>query len=159
MVYGDLSSIVQLGVGLHLGAALLQMYGELGIQPLSRTLSRIRSLFDEKNLEKDPKKGPDMLDELAALEGGFELFKIRYSNDYAWHMKLNSAFAFFILVLLVVIAFKAECTISTSLAILIVTVSIVPAPVSVATLLFKVSRNIQTIKGRADRFLKKIESP
>ena len=45
MKYGDLASIVQLGVGLHVGTAVLQLYGELGVQPLERKISGIRRLF------------------------------------------------------------------------------------------------------------------
>ena len=43
--YGDFSSLVQLGVGLHVGTALLQLYGELAVEPLTRTLDRTRTLF------------------------------------------------------------------------------------------------------------------
>ena len=46
MKYGDFSSVVQLGVGLHVGTALLQLYGELGVQPLVRVLNRTRSLLN-----------------------------------------------------------------------------------------------------------------
>ena len=32
MKYGDFSSLVQLGAGLHIGTAFLQVYGELGVE-------------------------------------------------------------------------------------------------------------------------------
>jgi hypothetical protein len=48
MKYGDFSSLVQLEVGLHLGTALLQLYGELGMQPLVRTVERIKILISEE---------------------------------------------------------------------------------------------------------------
>jgi hypothetical protein len=84
MKYGDFSSLVQLGVGIHLGTALLQLYGELGVQPLVRTIARIESLFvDETELPKDVE------DELRRLECDFDIFKIRLFNEYKSFVKLR----------------------------------------------------------------------
>ena len=53
MKYGDLSSVVQLGVGLHVGGAVLQLFGELGV-PLERRIARIRGLFRLPEAERPP---------------------------------------------------------------------------------------------------------
>jgi len=68
MKYGDFSSLVQLGIGLHLGTALLQMYGELGVAPLVRTIDRVRSLYLVPEGEQPPKS---LKEELERLESKY----------------------------------------------------------------------------------------
>jgi hypothetical protein len=41
MTFGDFSSLVQLGVGLHAGTALFQLLSEFGVAPLERRLGRL----------------------------------------------------------------------------------------------------------------------
>jgi hypothetical protein len=45
MKNGDLSSVVQLGVGLHVGTAVLQIFADFGVTPLERRIARVRTLF------------------------------------------------------------------------------------------------------------------
>ena len=56
--------VVQLGVGLHVGTALLQLYGELGVEPLARVLERTRSLFAAPQEERPPKAIEEELERL-----------------------------------------------------------------------------------------------
>jgi len=105
MKYGDLSSIVQLGVGLHVGTAVLQLYGELGIAPLERRITRIRRLFRVPEPERPSR---ELEEELNWVESRYELFKIEFFREYRWCVALNSIVALVLAVLLVVIALKAD---------------------------------------------------
>jgi hypothetical protein len=136
---------VQLGVGLHVGTAVLQLYGELGVQPLVRTITRIRSLFAEK--ERPPK---EVEDELNKLESDFDIFKIRLFNEYKKYVKINSAFAVVLVIVLMVIAYKAEDMIATELTIFIVALSVLPAPVTLCALWRDAAMEIRPIKEQAD---------
>src|SRR5689334_3204346 len=110
MKYGDLSSIVQLGVGLHIGTAVLQMYGELGIAPLERRISRIRRLFQGPEPERPPR---ELEEELNIVESRYGLFKIEFFREYRWCVVLNTAVAVLLATALIVIAVKADDPIST----------------------------------------------
>ena len=66
---------MQLGVGLHAGTALLQIYGEIGIQPLVRTLARIKNIVGESELEQEA-----LTEEKRKLEADFDIFKILLFN-------------------------------------------------------------------------------
>jgi hypothetical protein len=146
MKYGDFSSLVQLGAGLHVGTALLQVYGELGVQPLVRTIVRIRSLFgDEK--ERPPKETED---ELNKLESDFEVFKIRLFNEYKRYVKINSVVAVILVIMLIVLAYKAEDMISAELTIVIVALSVLPAPLTLGALWVDAAREIRPIVAQAN---------
>jgi hypothetical protein len=109
MKYGDLSSIVQLGVGLHVGTAVLQLYTELGIKPLEQKIARIRSLFLVENVAERP---PDALgEELDRLESRYELFKIEFFEEYKWCVVLVTGVACLLAIFLVMIAVWADATI------------------------------------------------
>lgn len=90
MNYGDFSSVVQLGVGLHLGAAFLQLYGEYGLAPLVRTIGRTRSLFVLPEDERPPKA---IEQELDRLESRYEIFKIQLFHVYKRYVAGNSIVA------------------------------------------------------------------
>jgi hypothetical protein len=146
MKYGDFSSLVQLGVGLHVGTALLQLYGELGVQPLVRTIARIRSLFGEEK-ERPPK---EVEDELNKLESDFEIFKIQLFNEYKKYVKINSAVAVILVIVLTVLAYKAEDMIAAEVTIFIVAFSVLPAPVTLGALWLDAARAIRPIEAQAD---------
>jgi hypothetical protein len=146
MKYGDFSSLVQIGVGLHAGTALLQLYGELGAQPLVRTITRIRSLFADEN-ERPPKH---IEDELNKLESDFEIFKIRLFNEYKKYVKINLVFAVLLVIVLTVIAYKAQDMIAVELTIFIVALSVLPAPLTLTALWRDAAREILPIKKQAD---------
>src|SRR5262245_44387683 len=105
MKYGDLSSIVQLGVGLHVGTAVLQVFGEFGVAPLERRIARIRSLFRLPDPERPPQSLEEELDQ---LESRYELFKIDFFNQYRWCVVIYTIVAAVLAVFLIVIAVKAD---------------------------------------------------
>jgi hypothetical protein len=88
MKYGDFSSLVQLGVGLHAGTALLQIYGEIGVQPLIRTLTRIRKLLEGEVATEEP-----AVDNLDQLDTEFDIFRIQLFNEFKRYVIANFAVA------------------------------------------------------------------
>jgi hypothetical protein len=105
MKYGDFASLVQLGVGLHVGTALLQLYGELGVAPLARALSRTRGLFAAPENERPPK---EIEEELERLESRYEIFKVRLFKEYRKYVFFNLLAAALLAIILTIIAFKAD---------------------------------------------------
>jgi hypothetical protein len=143
MKYGDFASLVQLGVGLHAGTALLQLYGEIGMQPLMRTLSRIRSLVsDEASLSTK--------EDLEQLESDFDIFRIRLFNEFKKYVVINLAAATLLVAILVWISYKADNPLSDSLSVVFVLVSVFPAPATLGTLWFDASRQLRPLTGRAN---------
>ena len=151
MKYGDLASIVQLGVGLHAGTAVLQLYGELGFTPLERRMVRIRSLFRLPESERPPK---ELGEELDQLEGRYELFKIDFFNRYRWCVAVNSLVAAALAALLIIIAVKADDAILPGyewFAVFSVALSLLPAPCILGALWFDAQRRVRTLSSEADR--------
>lgn len=146
MKYGDFSSLVQLGVGLHIGTALLQLYGELGVQPLVRTITRLNILFAEQGEVSD-----ELHEDFSKLEADFDIFKIKLFNEYKKYIKINSAAACFLAILLVAISYKTEDAITVELSIFVVALSVLPAPLTLATLWIDANTEVRPIKERADK--------
>lgn len=136
MKYGDFASLVQLGVGLHIGTALLQLYGELGVQPIVRSIARMRSLFTD-DAERPSKALEGQLDK---LESDFEIFKIHLFNEFKWYVKLNAIIATILVMVLIFLAYAAGDDATLSSTIIIVAVSILPAPVTLAVLWYDSAR-------------------
>ena len=150
MKYGDFSSVVQLGVGLHVGTALLQLYGELGVQPLVRVLNRTRSLFLAPESERPPN---GLEEELARLESRYEIFKIQLFQEYRKYVRINSVVAIVLAIILVAIAYKSQDDITEGyewLTILMFALSLLPAPVTLGALWVDASRQVRPMKDQAD---------
>jgi hypothetical protein len=149
MKYGDFSSLVQLGVGLHIGSAILQLYGEIGAEPLVRTLSRIQAIVTE------PSK-PELTDAKADYEqlaSDYEIFKIRLFNEYKRYIKINSVVAAMLMILLVVLAFKANDPIEgdwITITISIIALSVLPALVTLGSLWIDASQLVGPMRARAN---------
>jgi hypothetical protein len=126
MIFGDFSSVVQLGVGLHLGTALLQMYGEIGLQPMIRSIDRMR------NVAEDPNHPPmdEHRDELDSIISRFEVYKIQMFTEYKRYLIANSVIAAILTVILVVISYCYSTPISGQYSIFFVALSILPAPIT-----------------------------
>ena len=150
MKYGDLSSIVQLGVGLHVGTAVLQLYSELGMAPMERRLARIRELF--KSPEGDC-PSPELREELARLEGRYGLFKIEFFKQYRWLVTVNSIVAVALVAFLIVIACKAGDVIREGyewFAVVAISLSFIPAPVMLGALWWDARQRTAPLKKVAD---------
>jgi hypothetical protein len=150
MKYGDFSSLVQLGVGLHVGTALLQMYGEIGVAPLVRTIGRARSLFLAPEGERPPKA---LEDELDRLESKYEIFKIRLFQEYRKYVRINSIIATALAIILVVIAYKAQDDVAEGYewtTIVMLALSLLPAPSTLGALWIDANRQVKPMKDEAD---------
>jgi hypothetical protein len=153
--YGDFSSLVQLGVGLHIGTALLQLYGELAVKPLTRTLGRTRSLFLAPQDERPPKA---IEEELEELESRYEIFKIRLFYEYRWYVFFNLVVAVVLAITLVILAYKAEDPITEDwfwTTIGMVALSILPGPISLAALWFDASSQVRPLRQEAEKLEKR----
>lgn len=152
--YGDFSSVVQLGVGLHLGTALLQFYGELGVQPLVRILERTRSLFLAPEAEQPSKH---LEAELMRLESEYEIFKIRLFQEYQKYVCINTSVALILAGILVAIAYKATDPVPEGhewITIFIVAFSVLPAPITLGSLWWDANRQVKPMKERANELEK-----
>jgi hypothetical protein len=148
--YGDFSSLVQLGVGLHVGTALLQLYGEIAVEPLTRTLSRTRSLFLAPQDER-PSKAIE--EELEGLESRYEIFKIQLFYEYRRYVFFNLVVAGVLAITLAILAYKAEDPITEGwfwTTIAMVALSILPGPISLAVLWFDASSQVKPLRQEAD---------
>ena len=150
MKYGDFSSLVQLGVGLHIGTAILQLYGEIGAEPLVRTLARINGLVMEPT-------GSALVEAKADYEqlaSDYEIFKIRLFNEYKRYIKINSIVAVLLTILLTVIAFKSDDPIEGDWVVItvpIVALSVLPALVTLGALWIDASQLVGPMRVRANR--------
>lgn len=145
MKYGDFSSLVQLGVGLHAGTALLQIYGEIGVQPLIRTLTRIR-----KFLEGEVAAEESAVDNLDQLDTEFDIFRIQLFNEFKRYVIANFVVATVLIIILIVISYKADDTLPDMLSVVFVFVSVLPAPITLCVLWSNASRQLRPLKLRAD---------
>jgi len=146
MEYGDFASLVQLGVGLHVGTALLQLYGELGVEPLTRILPRIKCLISEEESSESDK------DIYNRLESDFEIFRIQLFNEYKRYVCINAIVAVGLIGILIFIAVNAHEKISIVKAMLVTAASLLPALVTLAVLWWDASYELQPILKRAQKF-------
>jgi hypothetical protein len=149
MKYGDLSSIVQLGVGLHVGTAVLQLYSEFGMAPMERRLARIRDLF---KLPTGECPSPELREELDRLEGRYGLFKIVFFKQYRWFVAGNSIIAAVLAVFLIIIACKAADDIRDGyewFAVAAMSLSFIPAPLMLGVLWWDARQRVAPLKKLA----------
>jgi hypothetical protein len=150
MNYGDFSNLVQLGVGLHAGTALLQLYGQIGEQPLIQVLGRTRSLFQAPESERPAKH---LEEELARLERRYEIFKIQFFQEYQKYVQINSGVAIALAVILVIISYKSSDKVGhgyTWLTVLMCALSLLPAPSSLFMLWMDANQQVKPMKMDAE---------
>jgi hypothetical protein len=143
MKYGDFSSLVQLEVGLHVGTALLQLYGEIGIQPFVRALHRIQELVDTGDAAA-------LKEQLEDLSSDLAIFRIELFNEFKKYVKVNFCTALILIAILIIISYKAEDDIPDSLTVLFSSISILPAFATLGALWFDASKRLRPLKTRAE---------
>jgi hypothetical protein len=136
MTLGDFSSLVQLGVGLHAGTALLESITELTESPLSRRLSRLHKIAEAK-LNSKNSGAQDLYDHASDLIGDLEVKKVQFFNEYKEVVAVNAAVAIILALLLALIAFLFSEETHFVIGFLITLASLGPAS---ASLLFLWSR-------------------
>lgn len=150
MKNGDFASVVQLGVGLHVGTALLQLYSELGLQPIDRVLDRIRSLYQ---MPQTDQPSAELFEELTLVESQYEIFKIQFFSEYRYLIVINSVIACILAVVLIAFGFVAQYDIDDGyewIPIFACALSILPAPASLGSLWHEANQRLTPIKKLAD---------
>jgi len=146
MKYGDFSSLVQLGVSLHLAMVAIQHYGDIGAGPLAHTIERIRRACAGPG--KRP--SPELASELDALEADFKKFKLRMFAEFKEYWAINTATAVVLGGFLALISWKADDALPQWLAIVFAALSIVPAPTTLFALWRDATNAIRPIRTRAE---------
>jgi len=150
MKYDDFASLIQLGVGLNVGTAVLQLYAEIGLQPIVRTLDRIKRLAKDNTTVHD-----QCGEELDLIEGQFEVFRIRLFNQYRFSLIINAVAALALVAILIFISFAAESEISPELGVLFSALAILPAPVTLGVLWRNASTALTPLKNSASALQEK----
>lgn len=150
MKYGDFSTLVQLGVGLHLGTAVLQMFGEFGAEPLVRTIARIKAITENKSIDEE------LDSEVGRLESDYEIFRIRLFNEMRHLFVLNSAVAVALIVILVVISYKFDDVLNESFSVVISALCVVPAFLTLGVLWWNASGELKKLKKDADALERRV---
>ena len=146
MKFGDFSSLVQLGVGLHLGAALLQQYGDLGLEKVVRVTTRISSMLAE-----DEKLRPKFSERLKIIEGKIGIFRIRLSQEFNYLRKTNTYVGLLLIAVLIVMSFCSEVDIPVWLGVALTVASVVPAFWSLFFLWKRAKEKLESILTIATR--------
>jgi hypothetical protein len=154
MTLGDFSSVVQLGVGLHAGTALLQSITELTASPLSRRLSRLHRIAEIKLSSNT--QAQDLHDQASDLIGDLEIKKVQFFNEYKEVVAVNAAFAIFLALLLAVIAFRFGEEIHFIIGFLITLASLGPASASLLFLWSRWTSNTEVLRQSVESLHKQL---
>ena len=154
MTLGDFSSVVQLGVGLHAGTALLQSITELTESPLSRRLSRLHKIAEVK-LSSDPIV-QDLHDQANDLIGDLEIKKVQFFNEYKEVVAINAACAIVLALLLAVIAFLFGEETHLIIGFLITLASFGPASASLLFLWSRWNSNTEELRQSVESLHKQL---
>ncbi|WP_157158537.1 hypothetical protein [Bradyrhizobium sp. WSM1253] len=151
MKLSDFSSVLQLGVGLHLGTALLQSIAEFASSPLSKRIERLAKLaaLRRTRLEKRSdlaEMSLELENEVLDLHSTLELRKVQFFNEYRIAAVVNTIAAVGLFCLLVWAAVQAEDPASIYLAIFLIGASFAPAVLSLGTLWWR--WNVNTVDVR-----------
>jgi hypothetical protein len=142
---GDLSSVVQLGVGLHAGTALLQSVAEFASTPTSSRLERLAKIA-EVRAKNDP-NFQIHLDTARDLLSDLEVKKIQFFNEYRQVFAINTGIAIALGLVLAAIALLASQKVEIWVGFVIVPLSLIPAPASLAFLWYRWSDRTAQLKA------------
>lgn len=151
MNYGDFQAVIQLGIALHVGSAILQLYGEVGLQKYYRTRDRIHNLLEDC---EDRKEQFD--EQLQELWFDFDRFRMKLDNEYKKMMAINSFVALALAVCLIGVSYAAKIPANGPLTAIFVFVSFIPAPVTLAILWFRASSQCAPITNKAEAVVESI---
>jgi hypothetical protein len=131
------------------------LYGELGVVPLERRISRIRRLF---RVPEPERPSPELEEELNWVESRYELFKIEFFREYRWCVVLNTVVALVLAALLVLIAIRADDQISDGhewFAVFAIATSYLPAICIFGSLWIDAQRRVKPLEAKADSIEKR----
>ncbi|WP_050382311.1 hypothetical protein [Bradyrhizobium pachyrhizi] len=155
MTLGDFSSLVQLGVGLHAGTALVEAITELTESPLSRRLSRLHRISEAK-LKSSRAGAQDLYDQASDLLGDLEVKKVQFFNEYKTVVEVNAAVAIVLALVLTVISFLYSEEINSVIGGLIVVSSLAPASASLLFLWSRWKSNTAELRNSTDALHKNL---
>jgi hypothetical protein len=141
MKCGDFSSLVQLGIGLHAGAGLLQLFSEFGLGPLERRLARLDGYLATRGLPADDPK----LERIEDLKGSVAIFKIQLGNEHRRYVTSNFVVAGWLFFALVVISFLYDEQIHWPWALILSGACCLPAIYSVIFYFLRASPQIEAL--------------
>jgi hypothetical protein len=142
----DFFSVVQLGVGIHAGTAILQLSGELGIAPVERRVAALQSW-----LQEEKETGHDLEDEndkLSIIRSDITVYRIRYEKLYRRSVGWTFTFGCVLAIGLAVMSFIADAQIHEPWGTAIIVMCFLPATVIFAYLWHTSSSNLVPIKRK-----------
>lgn len=153
----DFFSIVQLGVGVHAGTAILQLTGEFGVAPVERRLAALH-----RWIAKERERGFKLereVERLSLIEVDLILFKSKYDRVYRRSVNWTFGCGALLTLALAAMSFAAQYEVNVYLGLMIVTFSIAPAPLIFGNLLRVSSGSLRRIKKRLTTMEKGVRSP
>lgn len=163
MIYGDFAGLVQLGIGLHLGTALLETFGQFDAAPLERRLRRLhqvllRQASKQKNSATDVQDRKEKLDDLEESIAGtlfeLEVFRLGLESEYKNWAILNTFCAVILVATLIFIAFRDEQTAGIFDAVLIVCISLLPAVLTMLDLRVRIWLCLRPMRSKVSEIEK-----
>jgi hypothetical protein len=146
MKLSDFSSVVQLGVGLHAGTALVQSVAEFTGTPLSRKIDRLTALA-EARAARDVDYA-ECYETALNLAGDLEIKKIQFFNEYKLVVYVSGGFAVGLCVLLAALALAAGWETPIWVATFIISISFGPAGILLWLLHSRWITNTRTLATR-----------
>lgn len=143
MTFGDFSSLVQLGVGLHAGTALFQLLTEFGVAPLERRVLRLDEYITNA--------APDQKGEIDELKTQLTIFKIQSFNEYKKFVLFNFVIALLLVGALIAISFLYTSSIHWVLAVIFSGFSILPAIITMHLHWSKASQPLSALQRRVEK--------
>jgi hypothetical protein len=162
MRLSDFSSVLQLGVGLHLGTALLQSIAEFASAPLSKRIDRLASLAALRRLRLEKESSPlapaaaELENNVLDVQATLELKKVQFFNEYRLAAVVNTISAGILSLMLVWAAIEADFVTGYKLAGTIVVVSFAPAILSLCTLWRRWHTNTEDVRIATGSIEKKL---
>lgn len=107
MTYGDFSSLIQLGVGLHAGTALFQVVSEFGIAPIEKRIDRV-----DQFVTTSLPNSKTLIREVRSLKAKLSILNTKAHLEYKKFVQANFVVAALLLLCLVAISFNFGSEIS-----------------------------------------------
>jgi hypothetical protein len=132
MKLADFGSLVQFGVGLHAGTAVLQFVIEFASTPLAKRIDRVIELY-ERRAGIDPSH-LDGLENARNLKAELELKAMQFFKEYKIAMVVNAIAACIILGILILLSFAPNAEVTFGQGVIISIASLASAPLSLLIL-------------------------
>jgi hypothetical protein len=150
----DFFSIVQLGVGIHAGTALLQLSGEFGLAPVERRIDNLTTWLEQSAIEG--RSLPECEDDLRVVKTRLQTARAGYQRIYRNCVYVTFGFGIFLAWLLAVMSFLADADIDYLPGLGIVLLCFVPAIITYAILWGKVTKALEPIRMAVERIEEQI---